>query len=87
MQKTDSGKHIRQYKQGIVGSKHRLALIMRTSCSRGANTLGDSGTVVPVLEMYLEITHAIARNIKLDQKSTSKHYYGQGGIAHLPRTI
>jgi hypothetical protein len=65
--KTDSGKHIRQYKQGIVGSKHRLTLIMRTSCSRGADTLSDSGTVVPILEMHLEITHAIAGDIKLVQ--------------------
>jgi hypothetical protein len=53
----------------------------------GADTLSDSGTVVPILEMHLEITHAIAGDIKLVQKSTSEiNQYGRG-IANLPRTI
>jgi hypothetical protein len=57
-------RHIRQYKQGIR-PKHRSALIMGTSCSRRAQTLGDPGTMIPILEMHLEITHGITRNIKL----------------------
>ena len=68
--KTDSGKHIDNINK-VSWSKHRLALIMRTSCSRCAYTLSDSRTVVPILEMHLEITHAITGDIQLVRRSTS----------------
>jgi hypothetical protein len=44
---------------------------MRTSCPGRAHTLSDSGTVVPILEMHLEIAHAIARDIKLVRKGVN----------------
>jgi len=63
--KTDSGRHIRRYKQKVSGRKHRSALIMRTTCPVRAQTLGDLGTMIPILEVHLEIIHAIPGNIQL----------------------
>ena len=42
---------------------------MRTTCPRRAQTLGDSGTMIPILKMHLEITHAITGDIELTRRS------------------
>lgn len=70
--KTDSVKHIDNINK-VSGPSNCSALIMRTSCPGRAHTLSDSGTVVPVLKMYFEITHAIARDIKLVREKVNNH--------------
>jgi hypothetical protein len=62
--KTDSGRHIDNINK-VSEPNHHSALVMRTTCPRRAQTLGDPSTMIPILEMHLEITHAITGDIEL----------------------